>query len=78
METSPGMKTLRLLRHAKSAWDIPGLTELVNDLTGSHCLDNVPIAGFVELALDIDHWDGLRHGCARFSDHLLPRELPDN
>ena len=36
----------------------PGLTDLVNTLTGHHSFDNLPTAGYVQLALRIDR----RHG----------------
>jgi len=56
----------------------PALTELVNDLVGYRCLDNLPTAGYVELALDIDRWEALGHGDAELVQHVFPRDLPDD
>ena len=56
----------------------PGLTDLVNTLVGHHCLDNLPTAGYVELALQIDHWRDLLQGCATVEHSLFPRELRDH
>lgn len=53
----------------------PALTDLVNDLLGYRRLDNLPTAGFVELALRIDRWRDLLHGCALMEYSLFPKEL---
>lgn len=53
----------------------PGLTELVNLLTGEYCLDNLPTAGYAELALQIDRWVELRHGCAVLETSIFPKQL---
>ena len=58
----------RLLRHE---------TDLVNHLTGGEGLDNLPTAGYVELALAIDRWRDLRGGCAVIAHHLFPKQLDD-
>ncbi len=56
----------------------PALTDLVNTLTGQYSLDNLPTAGYVELALQIDHWRSLRHGCAVVQYSLFPKQLRDH
>jgi len=55
----------------------PALTDLVNTLTGQYSLDNLPTAGYVELALQLDHWRNLRHGCAVVQYSLFPKQLRD-
>ena len=42
----------------------PGLTELTNYLCGRARLDNLPTAGLVQFALDIDRWSELGPDCA--------------
>lgn len=54
----------------------PALTDLVNELVGRHCLDNLPTAGYVRLALSIDHWRDLLQGCAVLEQSLFPKQLP--
>ena len=54
----------------------PALTDLVNELLGQHCLDNLPTAGYVQLALSIDHWCDLLQGCAVIEYSLSPKQLP--
>ncbi len=56
----------------------PALTDLVNALTGSLALDNLPTAGYAELALAIDRWAELRPGCATLEYTLFPKQLPDD
>tara|TARA_R110000823_G_scaffold198080_1_gene329097 strand:+ start:4629 stop:5132 length:504 start_codon:yes stop_codon:yes gene_type:complete len=53
----------------------PALTELVNRLVGRPVLDNLPTAGYVQLALAVEHWAGLESGCAKVADSLFPRQL---
>ena len=53
----------------------PAFTDLVNYLTGGGTLDNLPTAGYVELALAIDHWRDLREACAVVSHSLFPKQL---
>ena len=53
----------------------PALTELTNYLCGEAVLTNLPTAGFVQLALDIDDWSLLEPACATLTRHLFPREL---
>ena len=55
----------------------PAFTDLVNHLTGGHSLDNLPTAGYVELALAIDRWRDLREACAVMSHCLFPKQLVD-
>ena len=55
----------------------PGLTDLVNTLVGHYSLDNLPTAGYVELALRIEHWRDLRQGCAAVEHSLFPKQLRD-
>lgn len=54
----------------------PALTDLVNELAGEYCLVNLPTAGYVQLALSIDHWRDLLHGCAVMDHVLFPKQLP--
>lgn len=56
----------------------PALTDLVNTLTGHYALDNLPTAGYMELALQIDDWRNLRQGCAVVQYGLFPKQLPDH
>jgi len=53
----------------------PGLTDLVNLLLGQHSLDNLPTAGYVQLALQIDHWNDMLQGCALLECSLFPKQL---
>lgn len=53
----------------------PAFTDLVNTLTGTHTLDNLPTAGFVQLSLDMDRWDQLLHYRARLEHQLFPKQL---
>jgi phosphohistidine phosphatase len=55
----------------------PALTDLINSLCGEHCLDNLPTAGYAELALRVDRWRDLGHGCATLGFSLFPRQLAD-
>jgi phosphohistidine phosphatase len=55
----------------------PAFTDLVNHLTGGEGLDNLPTAGYVELALAIDRWRDLRGGCAVIAHHLFPKQQDD-
>ena len=52
-----------------------GLTDLVNLLLGQHSLDNLPTAGYVQLALQIDHWNDMLQGCALLQCSLFPKQL---
>lgn len=54
----------------------PALTDLVNELVGRYCLDNLPTAGYVQLALPIDQWCDLLQGCAAIEHSLFPKQLP--
>ena len=56
----------------------PALTDLVNTLTGHYSLDNLPTAGYIELALQIDHWRNLRQGCGVVQYSLFPKQLRDH
>jgi len=53
----------------------PAFTDLVNILTGDNSLHNLPTAGYVELALAIDHWRDLQQACALMPYSLFPRQL---
>ncbi len=53
----------------------PAFTDLVNWVCGESSLDNLPTAGFAQLALDIDAWSDLQPGCGRLVDRLFPKEL---
>lgn len=53
----------------------PGLTDLVNWMCGEVLLDNLPTAGFVQLALAVDHWPDVHRGCAEVQQRLFPRQL---
>lgn len=55
----------------------PAMTDLVNELTGDCSLDNLPTAGYVELALAIDHWRDIQQACAVVSFSLFPKQLSD-
>ena len=55
----------------------PALTDLINTLCGSRCVENLPTAGYVRLALHIDRWRDLLQGCAVIEERLFPKELPD-
>ncbi|MEH6582705.1 MAG: histidine phosphatase family protein [Halioglobus sp.] len=53
----------------------PALTDLVNTLTRTHSLANLPTAGYVKLRLDIDQWDQLLHCVAVIDESLTPKQL---
>lgn len=53
----------------------PALTDLVNRLVGEPVLPNLPTAGYVRLALAIDRWSHVLHGCAELGYSLFPRQL---
>ena len=55
----------------------PAFTDLVNHLVGEGSLDNLPTAGYVELALAIDRWRDLRPDCAVVAYSLFPKQLAD-
>ncbi|MEZ5569777.1 MAG: histidine phosphatase family protein [Halioglobus sp.] len=54
----------------------PALTDLVNQLAGRGALANLPTAGYVQLALGVDHWSQLVQGCGTVVTCLFPRQLP--
>ena len=54
----------------------PALMDLVNELVGRHCLDNLPTAGYAELSLPIDRWRDLPRCAAMLEYRLFPKELP--
>lgn len=54
----------------------PALTELVNELAGRWCLDNLPTAGYARLSLAIDRWSQLHSSCGELEMALFPKELP--
>jgi phosphohistidine phosphatase len=53
----------------------PALTDLANALAGDDELANLPTAGYLELALRIDHWRDMRQGCASIEFRLFPKQL---
>jgi phosphohistidine phosphatase len=53
----------------------PAFTDLANALTEGDGLANLPTAGYLELALQIDHWQDMRQGCGRIEYSLFPRQL---
>ena len=53
----------------------PGMTSMVNTLSGQFVLGNLPTAGYVELALQIDCWRDLQPGCAAVTFSLFPKQL---
>ena len=53
----------------------PALTDLANALAGDEGLANLPTAGYLELSLQIDHWQDMRQGCASIEFSLFPRQL---
>ena len=55
----------------------PAFTDLVNYLTGDETLDNLPTAGYVELALAIDQWRDMDRACAVIAHSLFPKQLVD-
>jgi phosphohistidine phosphatase len=59
----------------------PGLTELANELLPDFDIDNLPTAGVVAMALDIDHWSEVGDARARlrffdFPKNPLPADVP--
>ncbi|MEP5567137.1 MAG: histidine phosphatase family protein [Halioglobus sp.] len=53
----------------------PALTELVNELTGSWTLDNLPTAGYARLSLDLQSWSQVQAGCSSLERTLFPKQL---
>ncbi len=53
----------------------PAMTDLVNLLTGTYSLDNLPTAGYAELSLGIESWADLEPGCAALDCTLFPKQL---
>ncbi|MEE4146552.1 MAG: histidine phosphatase family protein [Halieaceae bacterium] len=53
----------------------PALTDLANALAEDDGLANLPTAGYLQLALQIDHWRDMRQGCAQIEFSLFPRQL---
>lgn len=54
----------------------PGFTDLCNQLCGRRALDNLPTAGYLELALEIRHWNEITEGVGDLKRWLFPKELP--
>jgi phosphohistidine phosphatase len=54
----------------------PALTDLVNTLTGTQILANLPTAGYACLELAIDSWSDLGQQPARLVRTLFPKSLP--
>ena len=55
----------------------PAFTEVVNELSGSYVLDNLPTAGYARLSLEIKSWGELCSGCGMLEHYLVPRQLND-
>lgn len=57
----------------------PGLTDLINFLVGHDTLTNLPTAGWVELALDMEGWAEMprAEGSGQLDYRLFPRELSE-
>ncbi|MEH6569677.1 MAG: histidine phosphatase family protein [Halioglobus sp.] len=53
----------------------PALTDLINTLLGRVAIANLPTAGYVQLALDIDQWGQLLHCVPSLEYHLFPKHL---
>jgi phosphohistidine phosphatase len=56
----------------------PAFTEIVNLLSGSYVLDNLPTAGYARLALDIATWSELHSACGVLEQSLFPRQLSND
>jgi phosphohistidine phosphatase len=53
----------------------PAFTDLANALADNDGIANLPTAGYLELSLQIDLWQDLRHGCGQIEYSLFPRQL---
>ena len=53
----------------------PGMTSMINTLSGQFVLGNLPTAGYVALKLEIDFWRDLQPGCAEVTFSLFPKQL---
>jgi phosphohistidine phosphatase len=53
----------------------PALTDLINLLAPADYLPNLPTAGFVELALELEHWRDITGGSGSLVRALFPRQL---
>ncbi len=53
----------------------PAFTDLANALAAGEELANLPTAGYLQLALEIDQWRDIRQGCGAFKVSLFPRQL---
>jgi phosphohistidine phosphatase len=65
----PGQDSIFVIGHN------PALTAVINTLAREYKLANLPTAGYVRLALDIDHWDQLMHCVAVLEHSLFPKQL---
>ena len=54
----------------------PALTDLCNRLVGRPALDNLPTAGYLRVAIDIDSWSDCAEGLATLRSWQFPRDLP--
>ena len=68
-EQDDALGTLFIISHN------PALTDLVNRLVGLNTLENLPTAGYVHLALHIDHWKDMLQGSATLECILFPKQL---
>lgn len=55
----------------------PGLTEFVNWMAGQPVIDNLPTAGFVELAFDVKRWGDVEAGMAEVVHVDYPKSGDD-
>jgi len=61
------------LNHVAIVAHNPGLTDLVNALSGENIF-NVPTCGIVTLKLEVDHWQELGPGCGGISRFDYPKK----
>ena len=56
----------------------PALTDLINVITSTDALDNLPTAGYVQLSAPVDHWSDLAQGGGSVEQSLFPKQIVDN
>jgi phosphohistidine phosphatase len=54
----------------------PAFTDLCNKLVARRALDNLPTAGYLRFAVDIERWSDLTEGIASLEGWLFPKDLP--
>ena len=55
----------------------PALTELINYLTQSNSISNLPTAGFAYLTLSLHEWPGIEAGVGKLEKLVLPSDLSE-